>query len=158
MRYLAPILLLFLFYFSAQAQLKAGDHAPDFNQATLDGEMISLADFDSELILLDFWAGWCGPCIKTFKIMKPLYEKFDRSQLEILGISYDNDETKWRKAVAKHDLPWVHIYDKDDGDLYRKYGIFEVPTYILINKEGEILETGLTSYNLKSKIKKHLGN
>ena len=130
--------------------LKVGDQAPALNKITPDEYLLDLNKIDSELILLDFWAGWCKPCIKTIKsTLNPVYNKYDRSQFEIVGISYDKSTAKWLKAIERFDVPWKHIYDADDNALLKKYEVEVIPTYYLIDKTGKIVGAKILSTELE---------
>ncbi len=134
----------------AQKKVAAGDLAPGFQQMAPDGRMLELSGIKSDLILLDFWAGWCKPCLHTIEtILNPLYAKYDRKQLEIVGVSYDKSEAKWERSMAKFNVPWLHVYDADDYDLYKKYSIEVLPTYYLIDRSGKIVAANVLSADLE---------
>lgn len=101
------IVLLFLFAHSyAQNELLVGEKSLSIVAKSIKGNTIKLSEINSELILLDFWAGWSKPCIKTIKsTLLPIYDKYDRRKLEIIGISYDKSVDKWEKSNAKYGVP-----------------------------------------------------
>jgi len=137
----------------AQSELKIGDFAPEFEKTSMEGSTIKLSRIESELILLDFWAGWCKPCIKTIKsTLTPLYNKYNRNQLEIIGVSYDKSNEKWVKSIDKFDVPWKHIYDTNDHDLFKKYSIEVIPTYYLIDSRGMIVGYKILSSELEKTV------
>ncbi|WP_416866389.1 MAG: TlpA family protein disulfide reductase [Imperialibacter sp.] len=150
MRILLAIALLFLAGHSqAQTKPKVGDLAPGFQQVAADGSMLELSSIKGDLILLDFWAGWCKPCLHTIEtILNPLYSKYSREQLQIVGVSYDKSADKWEKSMAKFNVPWLHVYDADDYDLYKKYAIEVLPTYYLVDSKGKIVAANVLSADL----------
>ena len=136
-----------------------GDIAPDFEKKTPEGDVLRLSEIDSELVLLDFWAGWCKPCLKTIKdTLIPLHNKYDTSELQIVGISYDESKSKWKKSIERFEVPWLHIWDNDDQDLYKKYSIEVIPTYYLINRQGRIVAANMLSSDLEKIIDEQLSN
>lgn len=148
---LISVLILSVGTLQAQSSLKIGNSAPLFKKASTDGSTLELDKINSELILLDFWAGWCKPCIKTIKsTLKPVYQKYNRDQLEIVGVSYDKSKDKWLKAIEKFDIPWKHIYDGEDNELLKKYNIELIPTYYLVDKTGKIVGANILSSDLEA--------
>jgi len=125
-----------------------GDTAPDFSRISMQGEAISLSDFiGKNYILLDFWASWCGPCIKGIPDIKNIYNRYNKD-LKIIGISLDNNKEDWIKAINKLQIGmWSQIlgsYDLENNyfanelDLPEMYNIKYIPFYILIDKQGKI--------------------
>jgi peroxiredoxin len=155
-KYLVALTLIFCFSVNAQTSLEVGDQSPEFEATTSDGKLVSIESMDSKIIILDFWASWCGPCIKTLKTtLKPVYEYFDRSEVGIIGISNDLKEEKWRNALAKYEMNWPNIWDEDKS-LVRLYEVKGIPTYIIVDSNGLVLASNIYSRNLKSEIKKAL--
>lgn len=125
-----------------------GDIAPDFSKKSIHGEIIRLSDFrNKNYVLLDFWASWCGPCLKAIPQLKKIQNDYSNKGLKIIGISSDGDEQDWCNTVEKYQLEsWVHIssyIDPNDyfcnaNDLSIIYDIKSIPVYILIDKHGKV--------------------
>lgn len=156
MKSFLTVIVVFLWagFLNAQiADFQKGDPAPIFEKNAPDGTVLKLSDIDSELILLDFWAGWCKGCVKTInKALKPLHKKYDRKQLQIVGVSYDKTESLWKDSIKKFDLPWLHVYDSHGFDLYKRYGIEVIPSYFLIDKNGTIVAAKIPATELEAAI------
>ncbi|MBP3252414.1 MAG: AhpC/TSA family protein [Prevotella sp.] len=125
----------------AAAQKQAqGVSAPDFALNDLQGKPLKLSSLRGKYVVLDFWGAWCGWCIKGFPEMKRYYEKY-KGKFEILGIDCNDTEAKWRAAVEKYQLPWLHVYNPRDSRLLEDYGIQGFPTKIILSPEGKIVKT-----------------
>ena len=121
----------------AEAKIKEGLPAPDFTLNDLNGQPLSLSSLRGKYVVLDFWGSWCGWCIKGIPDMKKYYEKY-KGKLEILGIDCRDTEEKWKAAVEKHELPWLHVYNAGDPDVSILYAIQGYPTKIVVAPEGKI--------------------
>jgi thiol-disulfide isomerase/thioredoxin len=110
------------------------------------------------LILLDFWASWCAPCMKSMPEIAELYDNYKNKGLEIIGISLDVNEMFWKKAIEKNNMSWIQIIsNKGNSDnIAEMYGVDKIPHTILINSEGEIIGVNLRGEKLREKIKKVL--
>ena len=116
-----------------------GNLAPDFTLMDINGKPLALSSLRGKWLILDFWGSWCGWCIKGMPKMKEYYAKY-QDKLEILGVDCNDTVEKWKAAVAKHEIPWLHVYwDKENGDNpVDMYGVRGFPTKVVINPEGEI--------------------
>ena len=121
----------------AEAKIKEGLPAPDFTLNDLNGQPLALSSLRGKYVVLDFWGSWCGWCIKGIPDMKKYYEKY-KGKLEILGIDCRDTEEKWKAAVEKHELPWLHVYNAGDPDVSILYAIQGYPTKIVVDPEGKI--------------------
>ena len=128
-------------YLSKTAEaITIGNEAKDFQALDINGNPLSLSSMRGKYVLLDFWGSWCGACIKSFAHLKEFYEQH-RDHLEILGIACHDTSEKWKAAVKRHELPWLHVLnDEQNNDISGLYGIQAFPTYVLIAPDGKILQ------------------
>lgn len=111
---------------------------PLFKVNDIDGNIIDINQYKGKYVLLDFWASWCPPCMRSMPLLKEIRKKYPREKLLIIGINYDRDSTALTKAVRDEQLNWGQIFDKDNV-MMKLFGETALPTWILINKEGVII-------------------
>ena len=114
--------------------------APDFTLNDINGQPLKLSSLRGKYVILDFWGSWCGWCIKGFPKMKEYYKKY-AGKFEILGIDCKDAEEKWKAAVAKNELPWLHVYNTDNSGVLEQYAIQGFPTKIIVGPDGKIVQT-----------------
>ena len=124
----------------AAKKQEAGIEAPLFTLNNLEGKPLALSSLRGKYVVLDFWGSWCVWCIKGFPQMKEYYAKYP-GKFEILGIDCNDTQEKWKAAVKKHELPWLHVYCPDDATVLSDYGITGFPTKIIIGPDGKIVKT-----------------
>lgn len=124
--------------------------AIDFEAINVNGSKINLSEFKGKVILLDFWASWCGPCRRENPNVVEAYNKYKKSKFktgkgfEVISISLDRNEPDWKKAIEMDGLIWKqHILDKG-GKIARDYSVTSIPTAFLIDGTGKIVATGQT--------------
>jgi thiol-disulfide isomerase/thioredoxin len=120
--------------------------APDFTLKTLDGQEVTLSKLKGKVILLDFWATWCGPCRESIPHLVHLYKTYQKNGLEVIGMNMDRGNMNTvRHFVRSMDIPYPIGITPDHVE--RNYGITGLPVTILIDKEGRIREkiAGYTS-------------
>jgi len=139
--------------------LQTGGLAPDFTAKTPEGEEMSLSDLKGQYVLIDFWASWCGPCRRENPKVVKLYEKYHDKGFEILGVSLDNNKSKWAAAIEKDGLEWPHISDLKgwQSGPAKIYGVRSIPSTVLLDKEGKILVRNLRAHQLKGELEKIFG-
>ena len=118
----------------------AGVEAPDFTLKDIKGNDFTLSSLRGKYVVLDFWGSWCGWCIKGMPEMKKYYEKY-KGKFEIVGIDCNDTDAKWKAAVEKHQLPWLHVYNPREGGITGKYAIQGYPTKIVVGPDGKIVKT-----------------
>ena len=129
-----------------------GKLAPDFSATDMDGHSISLKDFRGKVVLLDFWATWCGPCIGEMPNVKKIYDTYHEFGLEVIGISLDKNVEEPRDFLNKYQLPWIQIFDCPDGSLKKLFRVRGIPSLWLIDRDGMVISYGLRGASLKKHI------
>lgn len=139
-----------------------GQLAPDFTLANLDGDQIALYDVlaNNEVVLLNFWASWCGPCIDKLPKLKELHTAYSEQGFEIVFVSIDDTFDDWKDGSDKHAVPGVNVGDLHGflADTPVAYGVQSIPTEFLLNPNGKILDRDLTTDELESVLTDHLGD
>jgi thiol-disulfide isomerase/thioredoxin len=131
----------------------------DFSIPSLDGGEITLYQYRGKVLLIDCWATWCGPCIKAMPHIAEIYNEFHTKGLEVLGISYDRDENKWRRFLKKNKyVVWDQASSLNEWKCQsaKVFAVNTIPETILIDKNGVIVARGLKGDELKEKIKEIL--
>ena len=132
---------------------------PDFSALDLNGKKVSAMDVikQNELTIIDFWASWCGPCMQEMPHMVQLYQLYHEHGLGILGVSLDTDGDAWREAVKKTGAVWTHISElKKNSDIARMFGVNAIPFTMIVDKEGNVLASGLTGTDLEDFLHQYL--
>lgn len=111
--------------------------APDFHATTAAGQNIALSQFEGKVVVLDFWATWCGPCRSSVPELKDLTKKYPSEQLQVISISADSDAAKWRDFIAKKGMDWPQIWDSD-GSIRNVFAVSAFPTYLVLDRQGII--------------------
>lgn len=135
---------------------KEGTAVPAFVTKDRDGKEFSLEDLlaGKKVLLIDFWASWCGPCVKEIPNLKREYAQYADQGFEVVSISIDQSEKAWLKALDKHQLPWPNFLDRDVSALYK---VTAVPTAYLVNEEGILIGENLRGDDLSAKLKEIFG-
>jgi thiol-disulfide isomerase/thioredoxin len=96
-------------------------------------------EFRGKVVLLDFWASWCGPCRSALPNLKRLEAVYGGADFVLISISEDDDESLWRAFVSGHGMSWAQRLDSD-GSLQQRYGVNALPTYVLLGRDGSVVQ------------------
>ncbi|WP_111309053.1 TlpA disulfide reductase family protein [Confluentibacter sediminis] len=129
-------------YLKKSIDFTKGTPIVDFTLKDLKGENVSLSSFKGKYVLLDFWGSWCGICRGKYPEYSKIYEKYRDKGFEIVGVSLDKDEHKWKRAVKNDNLHWTNLIDSTGflGDIAVTYKVWTVPIAYFIDPEGNIIE------------------
>jgi len=117
----------------------------DLSFTAVDGKKVDLKDFSGKVVLIDFWATWCGPCIGEVPNLKKAYDTHHAKGFEIIGISLDDKKEDLLQFTKKHEMPWPHYFDGKhwNNEISFRFGINSVPTTWLIDKKGNLRSTNV---------------
>ncbi|WP_181390451.1 redoxin domain-containing protein [Sphingobacterium athyrii] len=132
----------------------------NFSQADLDKKLVSFSSFKGKYVLVDFWASWCGPCRQENPNVLKEYNKYKDKNFTVLGISLDDNEDKWKKAIKDDAMPWTQVSDLKgfNNEVSSYYGIMGIPSTLLVDPNGVIIAKDLRGETLSEKLKELFDN
>lgn len=117
---------------------QVGEVAPDFTLRTLDGEMqYQLSELKGQVVYLDFWASWCGPCRRAFPEVMKLHDEFAEKGLEVLAISLDKAPGPAKQFIAKQGSTFPALFDASQKAAVG-YGVRSIPSTVIVDAEGKV--------------------
>lgn len=122
-------------HFAEDPSLSLKRMAPAFAVTALDGAHFNLDAMGGRVVLIDFWATWCGPCNEELPHMKKIAKEFAGEPLVILSVSWDSDDAKWRQFIQKNEMTWMQYRDADKA-LTNAFGVEAIPHYFTIDTDG----------------------
>lgn len=141
----------------ARERMKEGNPAPEFEFQNEKGKKKSLSDYKGKVLVLDFWASWCGPCRQEIPHLKKFYEEFKGKDVEFLSVSIDAKKKDWEKARGEEKMPWPQGWVTDGGkSVMQTYQFGGIPFILVLDKDGNIYKKNLRGVGVKDAVEEAL--
>ncbi len=141
--------------YSARPELVRARMAPAFNIKTIDDRIVSLDDLAGKVVLIDFWATWCGPCKAALPHVREIARKFEGQPLVVISISLDTDDQKWRDFVGKNEMTWTQARDNGfDCKVATLFSVHAIPATFTIDADGVLQDQHVGDADIEGKLKK----
>lgn len=139
--------------------LDIGGLAPEIALKSPEGEVLKLSDLKGKVVLIDFWASWCGPCRRENPNVVKAYAKYKDRGFEIYGVSLDKDARKWKAAIEKDGITWLQVSDLQGWSnvAAKRYKVSSIPATVLLDRDGRIIAKNLRGPALEAKLAEVLG-
>lgn len=140
MKRLFFLLIVLIASLSSTAQIKMGAAVPEIALPDVNGNIVTLSSFKGKVVLIDFWASWCGPCRQSNPSIVRLYKKYKDSGFEVFGVSIDSKKAAWIKAIKQDKIKFTQVIDNGgwNNGVAEKYGVSQIPTNFLLDKNGNL--------------------
>lgn len=138
-------------------QLPGIGDKPELTGMTVNGKKLDLADYQGQVVLLDFWATWCPPCMAELPTMLATYEKYHAKGFEIIGVSADRNKGALTGVMDQKGITWPNLYDSEqDASLVEKFNIQAFPTLLLLDQTGTVVAMNTRGHELEKAVAKLL--
>jgi peroxiredoxin len=155
MKKVVSVLVVLFIAVASFAQPSVGEKAGDISLPDQKGNNLNLSSLQGKVVLIDFWASWCGPCRRSEPDLKKLYEKYQPKGFEIYSISVDEDKFAWKTAIKQDKINWLHVND-DKGLVASKWNVMFIPNTYLLDKTGKVIAVNPSHEQLDEMIQKLL--
>jgi thiol-disulfide isomerase/thioredoxin len=149
------IILVLLCSTVVHAQLKIGETPPEIELMGKADTLIKLSSLNGKVVLIDFWASWCGPCRASNPSVQKLYKKYKDNGFEVFAVSLDVNRPLWLKAIRHDRLTYTQVIDGDGwlSKTAERYYVDAIPTNFLLDKTGKIVAINLEGKELSNAVK-----
>jgi thiol-disulfide isomerase/thioredoxin len=148
------VVLAFVIVYSVQDHVVGvGDSAPNFRVKTDSGAVMSPRDFGGKVLILNFWASWCAPCVQEMPSLNQIQKMFASQGLVVLGVNVDSKEDSYRNMLKRFQVSFQTVRDPEENINYR-YGTYKIPESYIIDRNGKVLQkyAGLPDVNGEWKV------
>ena len=140
----------------AQPSLKVGETINEISLPDSKGNSVKLSSLRGKVVLIDFWASWCGPSRKSNKDLAVLYKKYREKGFEIYAISIDDSKADWKTAILEDATSWLHVIEIPSNPLSTKWNIEYIPTSFLLDKDGKVVAVDPSKDKIEAFLKRNL--
>lgn len=158
-KYSVSFILSFFFCVTVIAQPGQGQVAAEIALPAVNGDTLRLSSLRGKVVLLDFWASWCGPCRVANRGLSKIYSKFKDKGFEIYSVSLDEKKEDWLKAIKKDKITWLQVIDPGGWETptARMWRVEALPTSYLIDRDGRLIAMDMEGKDLEDALKYLLG-
>jgi len=152
------ILIFVLPAFQVFAQPAVGQQAYEISLPDINGKVQHLSDQQGKMVLIDFWASWCGPCRRSNPELLKLYSQYRDKGFEIFGVSIDDQKDAWKKAIAKDRISWKQVIETGgwDAPVAVQWKIEQIPSSFLIDQQGKVIAIDPSKEQIENYLKSGL--
>jgi peroxiredoxin len=153
------LVTLFILQATSNAQPPVGSMSPDIALPNANGTITKLSSLKGKVVLIDFWASWCGPCRISNRGMNDLYNKYKDKGFEIYAISIDASKQAWMSAVKQDNIKWLQVNDTkaaNGNQLTQTWNLHYIPSTFLLDKQGKIVAENPEKQDLEKLLSKML--
>jgi thiol-disulfide isomerase/thioredoxin len=140
--------------FVERVELARATMAPPFSLTTLDGQRVSMDGLAGKVVLIDFWASWCVPCLNAIPHIRYIAKRFEGQPFVVLSISRDSDEAKWKALVEKNGMTWLQYRDGAGGPIAKLFNVTAIPATFTIDADGVLEDQHVGDADIEGKLKK----
>ncbi|MBK7374670.1 MAG: TlpA family protein disulfide reductase [Ferruginibacter sp.] len=150
------VMLILMGSLFGRAQLRVGETVPEIELPGIKDSIIRLSSLNGKVILIDFWASWCGPCRAANPYLQKLYSKYKDKGFEIFAVSLDTKSKEWLKAIKQDKLRYTQVIDNSGwrSKVAERYFVDQLPTSFLLDRTGKIVAIDLEGKELFDQVKR----